>query len=250
MKSFMMTVLVVGVSGLFSSWAPGVDEPVLSAVSSLPRPLASWNFDDYGEVCRDAVGGHDGQVVGATLVDGRRGRARHFERAAGQYISVPYAKEFECGTFTVSAWVRLTRPPTFSGILGTRFEGEHTFDLKVNAAKVHGDIGDGEQWLETAVNFYEGDTGTNGQGGRLSLDRWYHVVCVIDGAAQEARLYLDADLKKTIPFQGSPRLMKAGQTMRIGASSPSEFMDGVIDDVHIWAVALDAGQIRALHGQP
>ena len=63
-------------------------------------------------------------------------------------------------------------------------------------------------------------------------------------------MYLDADLKKTIPFQGSSRLMKAGQTMRIGASSPSEFMDGVIDDVQIWAVALDAGQIRTLHGQP
>jgi hypothetical protein len=44
--------------------------------------------------------------------------------------------------------------------------------------------------------------------------------------------------------------MKAGQTMRIGASSPTEFMDGVIDDVQIWAVALDAGQVRALHGQP
>ena len=28
------------------------------------------------------------------------------------------------------------------------------------------------------------------------------------------------------------------------------FMDGVIDDVQIWAVALDAGQVRALHGQP
>ena len=52
------------------------------------------------------------------------------------------------------------------------------------------------------------------------------------------------------PFQGSPRLMKVGQTMRIGASLPTEFMDGVIDDVQIWAEALDAGQIRALHGQP
>ena len=247
MKVFMMNVLVAGVSGLISVGALGADE---SGASSLPAPLAYWDLNDDGDVCRDVVGGHDGQVVGATRVDGRRGGARHFDRAAGQYISVPYAKEFECGTFTVSAWVRLTRPPTFSGILGTRFEGEHTFDLKVNAAKVHGDIGDGEKWLETAVNFYEGDTGTNGQGGRLSLDRWYHVVCVIDGAAQEARLYLDADLKKTIPFQGSPRLMKAGQTMRIGASSPTEFMDGVIDDVQIWAVALDAGQIRTLHGQP
>lgn len=40
--------------------------------------------------------------------------------------------------------------------------------------------------------------------------------------------------------------MQPGQTMRIGASSPTEFMDGVIDEVRIWGVALSAGQIKAL----
>ncbi len=35
--------------------------------------------------------------------------------------------------------------------------------MKVNADKVHGDIGDGSRWIDTKVNFYKNDTGSNGQ---------------------------------------------------------------------------------------
>jgi len=241
--------LVLAVPAL--AWAATVaaDEPGAAAGAPvLPKPLAQWSFEDEeGEVARDGAGGHEGRIVGAIPVAGVSGKALLFERAQAQHVEIGYAKDFDIGTFTVSAWVKLTRPPTFSGILGTRFGGEHTFDLKVNAAKVHGDIGDGQQWLETAVNFYENDTGSNGQGGKLSLDRWYHIACVSDAAAQECRLYLDADLKKTIAIKGAPKLMTPGQTMRIGASSPTEFMDGVIDEVQIWGAALSADQVRALH---
>jgi hypothetical protein len=223
------------------------DDAPPGAAPEVPKPLAHWAFEDEeGDDAREEAGGHHGRIVGATPVPGVAGHGLLFERAKGQYVSIDYAKDFDIPTFTVAAWVKLTLPPTFSGILGTRFGLDHTFDLKVNAAKVHGDIGDGQQWIETAVNFYEDDTGTNGQGGKLALDRWYHVVYVVDAAAHECRLYLDADLKKTVAFQGTPRLMQPGQTMRIGASSPTEFMDGVIDEVRIWGVALTAEQVNAL----
>lgn len=223
------------------------DEAAAGAPAALPKPLAHWAFEaEEGDEARDEVGGHDGQIVGATPVAGVAGHALLFERAKEQYVSIDYSKDFDINTFTVSAWVKLTLPPTFSGVLGTRFGLDHTFDLKVNAAKVHGDIGDGQQWIETAVNFYESDTGSNGQSGKLSLDQWYHIVYVIDAAAQECRLYLDADLKKSIAFKGSPRLMQPGQTMRIGASSPTEFMDGIIDEVRIWGQALTLDQVKAL----
>ena len=143
--------------------------------------------------------------------------------------------------------MKLTRPPTFSGILGTRFGGECTFDMKVNDAKVRGDIGDGEKWIETKVNFYAADTGSNGQGGDLELDRWYHITYVVNNDSQQCQLYLDADLKKRIPFKGTPMLMAAGRQMRIGNSSSDEFMDGIIDEVSIWASALSSAQIRKLY---
>ncbi|MFP6675773.1 MAG: LamG-like jellyroll fold domain-containing protein [Pirellulaceae bacterium] len=213
----------------------------------VPMPIARWRFDEAeGQIAADSVGGHHGKIVGTKTVTGKKIAARLFDRKEGDHVVIEYSKDFELSTFTVAAWIKLTRPPTFSGILGTRFGGESTFDMKVNSAKVHGDIGDGTKWIETKVNFYADDKGANGQGGVLDLDRWYHIVYVIDNEAQRCRLYLDADLKKTIPFVGTPRLMKPGQQMRIGNSSSDEFMDGVIDEVCIWDQALSGEQVRAL----
>lgn len=208
------------------------------------KPMAHWKLDDKGEVARDSAGSHHGKIVGATLVPGKAGQALEFVRKDGDHIAIPYAEDFAISTFTVSAWVYLTREPTFSGILGTRHGGDQTFDMKVNAAKVHGDIGDGKNWIETAVNFYADDTGTNGDGGDLSLKRWYHIVYVIDSAEQECRLYLDADLKKRIAFNGKPILMTPTNTMRIGHSSGTEFMDGMIDEVKIWNQSLTSEQVK------
>lgn len=220
----------------------------LFAQESLPKPIAHWKLDKLdGDRASDSAGDHHGKVVGATSTTGKLGGALLFDRAQGQHIAVEYSKDFELDTFTVSAWVKLTRPPTFSGILGTRFGGECTFDMKVNDAKVHGDIGNGKTWIETMVNFYADDTGSTDQGGDLEIGPWYHVVYVIDGDKQECRLYLDADLKKRIPYQGKALLMKPGQQMRIGNSSSDEFMDGVIDDVRIWPTALSAPQVHELH---
>lgn len=210
----------------------------------LPKPIAHWKLDDQGEVARDSAGFHHGKIIGATLAPGKVNRSLEFVRARGDRVEIPFAEDFSISTFTVSAWVYLTREPTFSGVLGTRHGADQTFDMKVNTAKVHGDIGDGKDWIETAVNFYADDTGTNGEGGNLSLKRWYHIVYVIDSAKQECRLYLDADLKKRIAFQGTPILMSPANTMHIGHSSGTEFMDGMIDEVKIWNQALTSEQVK------
>ena len=209
-----------------------------------PRPIAHWRLDDPGKVARDSAGSHHGRIVGAKPAPGKVGRALEFVRQQGQHVEIDYSKDFAISTFTVSAWVYLTREPTFSGVLGTRHKSDNTFDLKVNDAKVHGDIGDGENWIETKVNFYAEDTGSNGQGGDLPIKRWFHITYVIDSKAGECRLYLDADLKKRIPFKGKPILMTPEQKMHIGHSSGSEFMDGRIDELKIWNQALSTEQVR------
>ncbi|MDA0765611.1 MAG: LamG domain-containing protein [Verrucomicrobia bacterium] len=216
-----------------------------AAEAETPKPLAHWTLDDEGEVAKDSAGKHHGRIVGAKSAAGKLGKSLEFVRKDGNNVVIPYSEDFALSTFTISAWVFLTRPPTFSGILGTRHGGEQTFDMKVNAAKVHGDIGDGKNWIETAVNFYAEDTGSNGEGGKLALHRWYHIAYVIDDANKECRLYLDADLKKRIEFAGTPILMTPAHTMHIGHSSGTEFMDGRIDEVKIWNLALTPGQVRS-----
>lgn len=249
MKSIPGILLIL----FFAVSIPGAENDAAkpaNPIAGLPAPIAHWKLDDDGVKARDSAGTHDGQIIGAVSQQGKIGKALLFDREKKDHVSVPYSPDFEIGTFTVSAWVLLTKDPTFSGILGTRTGGEFNFDMKVNADKVHGDIGDGTRWIDTKVNFYKDDVGTNGQGGDLELRRWYLITFVIDNERKECRLYLDADRKKTIPFQGEPRLMRQGQTMTIGNTGAGEFMDGVIDEVRIWKHALSDEHVRGLVALP
>ena len=222
--------------------------PCLQAENApLPAPIAHWKLEETSGQAKDSAGTHHGIIHGAVTSTGKLGKALLFDRAKGDHVSIPYSPDFEIGTFTVSAWVRLTKEPTFSGVLGTRNGGEFNFDMKVNADKVHGDIGDGTRWIETRVNFYKDDVGTNGQGGDLEIQRWFLITFVVDSAKKECRLYLDGDRKKTIPFEGEPRLMRRGQTMTIGNTGVNEHMDGVIDDLRIWKHALTDAQVKQLN---
>lgn len=222
---------------------------IVQAEDGMPAPVAHWTFDETGAEGRDAIGTHHGTVHGATSHPGKVGRGLLFDRSRRDHVEVPHAADLELATFTVSAWVWLTKPPTYSGIVGTRQGGAMLFDVKVNTDKVHGDIGDGSRWIETKVNFYKDDVGSNGQGGDLELERWYLVTFVIDAAHGECRLYLDGDRKKTIPFSGRPKLLEPGRVLRIGDTGAGEFMDGVIDDVRIYAEALTDAQVTALAGR-
>jgi hypothetical protein len=237
-----------GVAVLAAWLGSAVAAPAVTAhaADTAPALLAHWTLDDDGPEARDSAGGHHGAIKGATPHEGRIGGARLFVRSRGDVITVPYAAEFDRPSFTVSAWIRLTKDPTYSGIVGTRAGGDFTFDMKVNASRVHGDIGDGGRWIETKVNFEKDDVGSTGQGGDLDLDRWYLVTYVVDADAQECRLYLDGDRKKTIPFQGTPALMRPGRTLTIGDTGRGECMDGVIDDVRIWGKPLSDAQVAAL----
>ncbi|MGB7343796.1 MAG: LamG domain-containing protein [Pirellulaceae bacterium] len=211
---------------------------------SVPKPIAHWAMDDKDQIAKDDSGGHDGKIVGATSQSGAINGSLEFVRSRGDHVEIPYSDDFAISTFTVSASVYLTNEPTFSGILGTRHGGSFTFDMKVNGDKVHGDIGDGKKWIETKVNFYSDDTGSNHEGGNLDLNRWYHIAYVIDNDQKECRLYLNADLKKRIAFNGTPILMTPQCRMHLGHSSNTEFMDGRIDEVKVWNQSLTDDQIR------
>ena len=166
---FKMLCGVVAVCGLVVGPRIGLAE------TDMPTPVAQWTFDEAGAEGRDARGTHPGTVHGATPHAGKIGGGLLFDRSRRHYVEVPHAAELELSTFTVSAWVWLTKPPTFSGIVGTRQGGANLFDMNVNTDKV-----------------------------------------------------------------------QAGRVLRIGDTGAGEFMDGVIDDVQIYAAALTDAQVVEL----
>ncbi|MFQ6099540.1 MAG: hypothetical protein ACE5O2_17540, partial [Armatimonadota bacterium] len=172
--------------------------------------VAHYGFEDFWSpgTVQDTAGGHDGTVYGANYTfDSRVGlAAMAFDGASD--VRTPYSPDFGLSTYSISAWVKIGVEQGNGGILGTRFGGDTTFDVKVRSTDIHGDVGSGSGWINTGVDIRPGDTGSNGQGGDLAHDQGYLVTYVIDDAAKQFRLYLDADLKRTIGYTGTPLLMK------------------------------------------
>ena len=194
----------------------------------------------------DAAGSHNGTLSGTPeFVTGYDGQALDLASAATtpQYVGVAYADDFALNSFTVAAWVNVHDLDAARAILGTRFNGDNTFDVKVEATRVHGDIGDGSDWLNSSVDIVAA------QGGAISAGDWHHIAYAID-VAGSADLYLDGVLATTIAFSGTPLFMKPDQELRIGNCSGAEYMNGLIDEVRIYNRALSPAEVASLAGRP
>ncbi len=216
-------------------------EPVLPDEASL---VAYYPLDGDAS---DAAGNHDGTISGTPdFMEGYQGQAIDLASNATvpQYVSVPYSEDFALNSFTVAAWINVNDLDALRAILGTRFNSDNTFDLKVEATRVHGDIGDGSVWLNTSVDI------DAAHGGVVSIGDWHHIAYAIDDAADTADLYLDGVLATTVTFSGTPLLMKADQELRIGNASGTEYMNGRIDEVRIYNRALSPAEVAGLVGRP
>ncbi|MBU1997845.1 MAG: LamG domain-containing protein, partial [Candidatus Omnitrophica bacterium] len=153
----------------------------------------------------------------------------------GDFITVAYDSAFALNEYTFASWTMITAAPGTLGVFGTRSGGDFTFDLKIQAAVIHGDVGDGSAWLDTTA-----DCSTT-----LDQNVWNHIAYAV--AKDETKIYLNGSLCSTQSYSGTPLLMQSGQTMRIGhTGSGTEIMNGNIDDVRIYNRALSADEIKAL----
>ncbi len=203
-----------------------------------PGAVACYRFD--GTVADATGNGHTGTVegLGSSYVSGRSGSAGQAINFTGSNnVAVAYKSDLALNAYTVSAWVNVNTTPGTFGILGTRFGGDTTFDLKVQSTKVHGDIGSGTAWLNTVADFNV----------VAVTNEWHMITYAVDNAAQQVRMYYDGGLANTLTFSGTPLLMKAGETLKIGNSSGTEYMNGKIDDVFIFNNALSTEQVAQLY---
>ncbi len=203
-----------------------------------PGAVACYRFDG---TAADATGNnHTGTVegLGSSYVSGRSvsaGQAINF--TGSNNVAVAYKLDLALNAYTVSAWVNLNTTPGVFGILGTRFGGETTFDLKIESTRVHGDVGSGTAWLTTVAD-YNVATVTN---------EWHMITYAVDNSDMKVRMYFDGALTNTVTFSGTPLLMKAGETLKIGLSSGTEYMKGKMDDVFIFNNALSSEQVAQLY---
>jgi len=248
-----VTTLTIGIEGAGASGMLLIDNiRVYPYASELIEPVqpddaslgAYYPLDGDAS---DAAGAHHGTISGTPdFVPGFQGQALDLASNATvpQYVSVPYSADFAMNSFTVAAWINVKDLDALRAILGTRFNSDNTFDVKVEATRVHGDIGDGSVWLNTSVDI------DAAHGGVVGLNEWHHIAYAVDDTADTAGLYLDGVLSATVAFSGTPLFMKPDQELRIGNCSGTEYMNGRIDEVRIYDRALSMAEVAGLVDRP
>jgi hypothetical protein len=243
--------LTIGVEGAGAKGTLYIDDIRLYAiagVTTLPADpgttglVARYKFD--GDA-KDSAGTHHATLTGSpTYVAGKVGQALNVPFDV-QYATVDYAADLAMNTFTVAAWVNVADVSSSRGVLGTRIGGEYTFDLKVEATRIHADIGNGTAWLNTSLDI------TAARGGVISLNEWHHIAYVVDDATDTAAMFLDGVLAANVTFNGTPLFMKAGQSLGIGRAydGAAEYMHGMIDEVCIYNRTLSSAEIAWMAGR-
>lgn len=138
------------------------------------------------------------------------------------------------GTFTVEAWVKPNHQTEVIGVVGSRSPNDYSFDFKFQGGnKIHGDIGDGVNWLTTGADaLFNYEDGV-----------WYHVAYVVTGS--KYAIFVDGIEKGAGTFNGNPLFFDSNHKFHIGYTGHgNERMKGAIDDVRIWKRARTQQEIQ------
>ena len=157
-----------------------------------------------------------------------------------QYVSVT-PQDTVTGSYSVEAWVKPSTTSANLGILGTRAPSDGAFDIQLNNGKLHGDIGDGTNWLTTSA-----DAPTV-----LNTNTWYQVVYAVSGGAGSAlgswAIYVNgSQVSAGTLLPGTPMLWNASHQLEIGGiatGNQSAPFNGSIDDVSVYGIALSAAEV-------
>ncbi len=211
-----------------------------------PAALASWSLDEgSGSVARDAVGGHDGRVVGAAWGAGRDGRpALHFD-GAGAHVALADADPDlrVVRHLTLSAWIRPEGPggdPVQGGVIVNK-EGEYELARFADGTLrwALANSRPGWDWVNTGRVVPQG--------------RWSHVALVYDG--RRVCTYLDGARCHTAEAGGDLGDADSGRDeLWIGARQYdvggfNQGFTGAIADVAVLDRALPAWDVCVLAEQ-
>jgi hypothetical protein len=226
------------------------DAPTLDAACtavSLPTPVAEYTFDD----CDDARGSlrdtsprnlalDATKKGGVRCSGGRSGLAVFFngnDVPGNGYLDVPGPNlPSFANAVSISAWLSVwdTR---YVNLIG-RWYGDDSFLL----------LSDGNNFVfSVAVPGGEGGVAIDyNVSAPLVLYRWVHVVGVFDGTSQ--RIYVDGNLAQSAPIDPPSPLQPTSRPLQMGGLEDvvGTFFKGLMDEVRIYDVALDAAQVRAL----
>ena len=191
-----------------------------------------WHMNELsGSTVKDvSSNSNTGSAIGATIVDGRFGKARRFS-GAGQYIDLPESSSLTSlpDKLTIDAWTYLySYPAAGEGNHIVSSGNQNDYDLSVQ----------GDRRLGAHLYLSTGPAGMFGKN-VVPLNRWVHVAMTYDGS--NVRFYINGVLDTTFVRTGTIGGSPQAENIAIGAylynGSFTQFFNGIIDEVRISKVA-------------
>jgi hypothetical protein len=211
--------------------------------------VAHWAFDErMGDVLHDDSGNkRDGQITGATWIDGRFDGALHFN--AGDAVAVQTFPD-GAASWSVSLWVRIDTSELGSDYV-TLVSSEIPF---VGGWEVNAIFTPGEPryhfgyWVGPSESDYD-----YVECNCFAADDWVHVAAVVDGGAKTLTLYVNGQQVQQAPQRakispGSPILYMARWSQTDPA--PLRLLTGALDDIAVWSRPLVPQEITILSTSP
>lgn len=198
--------------------------------------IGMWLFDEgTGKVAKDSSGnGNDGTLMNdPKWVDGKFGKALEFD-GNDDAVEIPDSESLnDVDDLTISAWVFLNRAVTsgtWNSLVGKK---PYTSGYLM--------------WIEVPQEpcglVYVGGRFDNRAGTQIDLKSWYHLVFtrVHDGGM---KFFINGKLVKEAS-SSSGIISTLAAPISIGGQSP-QVLDGIIDDVAIFNVALTEDSISSI----
>ncbi len=215
------------------TWSWGLNLVLWLAVLASPSRadlVGYWNFD--GNVLDHSGSGNDGDLVGGSYVNDvppvlGAGQALSFEDML-EHVFIAADPSLDSNVFTLSMFIN--DRGQFSGI--NRFTSRESDTLETGIDQVFG---------SQSISYYSPLTGWQTTTEIPELDTWHHVAFTSSGS--EMTVYKDGEpVFGPVPFLAAPT-----GYMHIGNRwNDIEGFDGLMDDVALWNVALDAAGIAQL----
>ncbi len=216
----------------------------VSAAAVDAATIGLWWLDEgQGALARDATGGNDGQIVGATWVSGRAGQALSFDGRS--YVDCGAAAALNpTTTLTVEAWFRLSN---------LDFEGRPWVNLVNKESYASGYclmfyLGHLAGSVSTDAGTFIVEVNTPGYVRHACDAGWHHAAITYDG--REAKLFYDGRLVGCSAARGA--LRPSSDNLWIGAMhwSQSRFFEGDMGAVRLSNTAREPAYFLGLETVP
>ncbi|MEV4642232.1 LamG-like jellyroll fold domain-containing protein [Actinoplanes sp. NPDC049548] len=212
------------------------------SAGNVPQPppgtpgLTGVAFYPLDGTAEDAAGDHDGTLVGNPgFVNAKKGQGLELN-GSSQYVDTGAPILNTASDYTASAWVKLDKADgAFQTVVSQDGETVSDFFLQYSGAD-----------QRFAMSF----AGVRALGPvKPEVGRWYHLTGVRDSVKGELRLYVDGELAGRTNAC-LPQAAPTGHTV-IGRGkyngNPVDFLDGTVDQVHLYDRALSDTEIKELY---